>query len=50
MLRFIELNWHLPAMTDRDKAAKPLTGALDFNQKPDFSPFLQQTRDCSNVS
>jgi phospholipase C len=50
VLRFIEDNWHLPAMTDRDKAAKPLTGALDFNQTPDFKPFLQQTRDCSSVS
>jgi phospholipase C len=49
VLRFIELLHHLPAMTQRDANAAPLTGALDFNQKPDLSRLILPERDCSQV-
>jgi phospholipase C len=47
VLRLIETLFHLPAMTQRDAAANPLSGALDFNQAPDMHRLLYPYRtDC----
>ena len=47
VLRFIELLFKLPAMTERDKQANPLLGALDFRHPPDLKPLvLPYRRDC----
>src|SRR4029450_10019075 len=32
VLRFIEDRWDLPQLTDRDRRASPLAGALDFTK------------------
>ena len=34
VLRFIEDNWGLPQLTDRDRNATPLLDAFDFDQEP----------------
>jgi phospholipase C len=49
VLRFIELLYHLPAMTERDAKANPLSGALDFNQEPNMSKLVLPLIDCSTV-
>jgi phospholipase C len=47
VLRFIELLFKLPAMTERDKQANPLVGALDFRNPPDLKPLVLPYRtDC----
>ena len=47
VLRFIELLFKLPAMTERDKQANPLLGALDFQDPPDLKPLVLPYRhDC----
>ena len=47
VLRFIEDRWGLPALTPRDRRADPLTGALDFSQKPDMKKLILKERtDC----
>ena len=46
VLRFIEKLHGLKAMTDRDKQADPLTGALDFDQEPRLDPKIIAPRDC----
>ena len=40
MLRFIELLFKLPAMTERDKQSNPLLGALDFQGPPNLKPLV----------
>jgi phospholipase C len=45
VLRFIEELFGLPPMTNRDKGADPLTGALDFSQKPRLSKLIMRPRD-----
>ena len=34
VLKFIEMNWGLPALTRRDRSASDLSEAFDFTQKP----------------
>ncbi len=34
MLAFIEALWDLPALTERDAQADPLSGAFDFEAEP----------------
>jgi phospholipase C len=47
VLRFIEDRWDLPQLTDRDKRASPLAGALDFTRPPRTDPMiLQYRKDC----
>jgi phospholipase C len=47
VLRFIELLFNLPAMTERDRQANPLLGALDFRDPPDLQPLvLPYRKDC----
>jgi phospholipase C len=40
VLRFIELLFKLPAMTERDKQSNPLLGALDFQDPPNLKPLV----------
>ncbi len=47
VLRFIEEVFHLPAMTQRDRQADPLTGAFDFSKPPDMHKLILPLRqDC----
>ncbi|MFN2545402.1 MAG: phospholipase C, partial [Actinomycetota bacterium] len=47
VLRFIELLFGVPAMTERDKQANPLLGALDFDSPPNLKPMvLPYRQDC----
>jgi phospholipase C len=47
VLRFIENMYKLPAMTQRDKQADPLSGAFDFSQKPHLKKLILPYRhDC----
>jgi len=47
VLTFIEKTFHLPAMTQRDKQADPLSGSLDFTHPPDDKPLILPYRnDC----
>jgi phospholipase C len=41
VLKFIETNWSLPPLTDRDKAAADMTQVFDFTQAPRSLPALQ---------
>jgi phospholipase C len=34
VLRFIEDNWHLPPLTQRDRTARSIAGAFDFSHPP----------------
>jgi phospholipase C len=43
VLAFIEKTFKLPAMTDRDRRAHPLSGAFDF-QHPNFDPLVLKYR------
>ncbi len=45
MLRFVEDEWGLPTLTNRDKAANDMMGAFDFNQSVSPS-FLLRQRTC----
>jgi phospholipase C len=45
MLRFIEDDFHLPALTHRDKNARSLTTSLDFNARP-LHPLILQKHGC----
>jgi phospholipase C len=44
VLAFIEKTFDLKPMTDRDRRAKPLSGAFDFTQKP-LDPLVLKYRD-----
>ena len=46
VLRLIEDTFKLPAMTERDKQANPLSGAFDFSQKPHLKKLILQDRSC----
>jgi len=39
ILKFIEWNWGIPALNNRDAAAANLTDVFDFNH-PDFTPYI----------
>jgi phospholipase C len=45
ILKFIEDDFHLPALTSRDKNARSLTTSLDFSSRPQ-GPLVLQTRGC----
>ena len=45
VLAFIEEVFELPAMTDRDRKADPLTGAFDFSSPPRMEPLILSYRD-----
>jgi len=49
-LRFIETNWHLPALAARDAAAGDLTGAFDFSAAPRKAKLLPGVTALSNVT
>ncbi|HEY8687475.1 MAG TPA: alkaline phosphatase family protein [Chloroflexota bacterium] len=44
--RFFEQDFHLPALTARDRLAASMLSSLDFHQKP-LPPMLLKTRTCS---
>jgi phospholipase C len=47
VLRFIEILHGIKPMTNRDRNADPLTGALDFSQPPNTEPLvLDYRQDC----
>ena len=46
VLKFIEDLHDLRPMTQRDRQADPLTGALDFEQRPRMKKLLLPQRDC----
>jgi phospholipase C len=46
VLRFIENNWSLPQLTERDRAADDLSEAFDFSQRPRAPDPLPQRTDC----
>jgi hypothetical protein len=45
VLAFIEEIYDLPAMTDRDAAADPLSGAFDFQSEPRMKKLILDYRD-----
>jgi phospholipase C len=49
VLRLMELLNHVPAMTPRDGKANPLSGALDYDQKPNYSKLIMPERDCTGL-
>lgn len=49
MLKFIENDFNLPPLTDRDRYASSLTTSLDFKQRP-LRPYLLKTRTCPKGS
>ncbi len=49
VLRLIELLFHVPPMTDRDKRANPLLGAMDYDHPPNLSKLILPTRACSGL-
>jgi phospholipase C len=46
VLKFIETNWGLPSLTDRDKNSPDMTEIFDFTQAPRLPPQLQQRATC----
>ncbi len=46
VLSFIEHNWGLQPMTQRDKQADPLSGAFDFSRKPADPLVIDYRKDC----
>jgi phospholipase C len=46
VLSFVEHNWGLKPLTERDKQADPLSGALDFDRKPADPLVLPYRDDC----
>ena len=46
VLSFVEHNWGLKPLTERDKQADPLSGALDFDRKPADPLVLDYREDC----
>ena len=49
VLRFIENLHGLKPMTERDRRADPLSGALDFTQEPRLDPLIIPPRDCPSA-
>jgi phospholipase C len=48
VLRFMEVLYGLPSLTERDRKANDLLGAFDFRQRPQ-RPLVLPERDCSQV-
>ncbi len=48
VLRFMEVLYGLPSLTDRDRRANDLLDAFDFGQRPQ-RPLVLRERDCSHV-
>jgi phospholipase C len=48
VLRFMEVLYGLPSLTDRDRGANDLLNAFDFGQRP-VPPLVLHERDCSHV-
>jgi phospholipase C len=46
VLRFIEDNWGLTRLTKRDRQAKPMLSAFDFDQEPREPTPLSLREDC----
>ena len=46
VLKFIENNWNIPSLTDRDKGSVDMTSAFDFAQPPRALPTLTQRASC----
>jgi phospholipase C len=46
VVRFIEDNWGLPYLTDRDRNATPLLDSFDFEQRPRPGELRPLTTDC----
>lgn len=46
VLKFIETNWDLPPLTDRDRDSPDMTQVFDFHQTPRALPALQQRTSC----
>jgi phospholipase C len=44
ILRFIEDNWDLPSLAERDAKANSIIGAFDFNQEPREPRFISTER------
>lgn len=49
ILKFIEQDWHVSALTNRDRYAASLTSSLDFKHKP-RKPLLLKSRKCPKGS
>ncbi len=47
VLKFIETNWNLEALTDRDADSIDMTQMFDFEQRPRRPPHLEQRSDCT---
>jgi phospholipase C len=47
VLKFIENNWDLPSLTDRDKNSPDMTQLFDFTQPPRAFPALKQRATCT---
>jgi hypothetical protein len=45
--KFIETNWDLPSLTDRDADAVDMTQDFDFDQRPRHPPRLEQRSECT---
>ena len=46
VVRFVQDNWGLPQLAERDRAATPLLDAFDFDQRPRPPDVLPLPRDC----
>jgi phospholipase C len=46
VLKFIETNWNIPALTNRDQSSPDMTSAFDFTQAPRALPTLTQRASC----
>jgi len=47
VLKFIETNWNLPSLTERDEESVDMTQVFDFDQRPRHPPRLEQRNDCT---
>jgi len=47
VLKFIETNWDLEALTERDADSIDMTQVFDFDQRPRQPPRLEQRSDCT---
>jgi phospholipase C len=46
VLKFVETNWNLPSLTNRDADSPDMTQVFDFDQRPRHPPRLRQRDDC----
>lgn len=47
VLKFIETNWDVPSLTDRDKLSPDMTSMFDFTKAPRALPVLNQRTTCT---